>query len=172
MDAQSDSCPSLYRKRYVVAREIDLFKTISPFELSQRAIIFCAIDVFAVNEALHVLAFANLHRVRQDLNQHSNSVDVNDFNESNQCVAIKRADELTALKVRFVLHLHSREILSEMPKLLPLADRCFVIDSLDSAHEVCVERDRSDVDPSSLRASNVFARFLRKFLPPILEAQC
>ena len=66
MYAQSDSCRSLYRKRDVVAREIDLFKTISPFELGQRAIIFRAIDVFAVNEALHLLAFANLHRMRQE----------------------------------------------------------------------------------------------------------
>src|SRR6266498_417433 len=170
MYAQSDSCRSLYRKRDVVAREIDLFKTISPFELGQRAIIFRAIDVFAVNEALHLLAFANLHRIRQDLNQHSNSVHVNDFNESHECVAIERSDKLAALKVRFVLHLHSREILSEMPKLLPLANRCFVIDSLDSAHEICVERDRSDVDALSGRAPDVFARFLRKFLPPILEA--
>ena len=185
MDAQSNSCPSFYRQRDVVAREVDLFKTISPFELGKRAIIFCAINEFAVNETARVLAFANLHRMRQesihrsfitvlvlrqDLNQHSNSVHVDDFDKSNECVAIKRPDKLAALEITFVLYLHSRKIFAVMPKLLPLADRCFVIDFLNSAYEPSVERDRSNADALSCSPPDVFARFLGQFLPPILEA--
>src|SRR6266480_4572104 len=107
---------------------------------------------------------------RQDLNQRSNLIHINDFNEANECFGVERADELTALKVRFVLHLHFCEVLSEMPKPLALADLCFVINSLDSFHERSVERDRSDANALFGRAPDVLARFLRQLFPPILEA--
>src|SRR5689334_13241395 len=118
MQARCDRDAALHGDWKVVAGKAQLFESVSPLELRYRAIRLLSVDMLSVNEVEHPLRHGSFDRLRQkrirraliemgiegkDLHDPGDFPHVDDFDETDQLLFKKGAEELAAITVSGVI---------------------------------------------------------------------
>src|SRR5262249_47615287 len=174
---------------YVVARQIDLLKSIDFLEVGKTVPMFFSVRKTLIDEIGNAALSARLHGmsdqcIRRSLilvlnhgnNVHETSLSLgcvgNEFCKTDQFVAKKRTDENAAFKkcCRFLAHLLA--IFPEMSVAFALAHAGFVIDFPNSFSQLLIESDFTKSDAAFLSLACPVARQRAYLLvPPMVEGR-
>jgi len=184
MKTAADRKSSCASKRNVIPRKRETLEPVPFFELRDRAVFLFPINIFAVNQVSSPFlttnfdglgqqricrAFIGVGFHRNDLHDSGDIVHQDEFDEPNHLTLKEGADEFASVQISAVFGLDSVDGLAVMPELPPLTNWSFIVNIADATHELVVEVDTADSNSATLRASNVFACFLRQGLPPWSE---